>query len=114
MYSHCEHHMAPFFGVCHIGYIPNGSILGLSKFSRIVDIFAKRLQVQERLTTQIAETLMAVIKPKGVGVIIKARHLCMESRGIKRAALYTTTSSMKGVMLNNAAARSELLSLLKK
>lgn len=102
VYSHCEHHLAPFFGVAHVAYIPNGRIVGLSKISRLVDIFAHRLQVQERLTTQIADALMAELQPLGVGVVIRCRHLCMESRGIQRAGTVTYTSSLQGVFRNEA------------
>ena len=112
VYSHCEHHLAPFFGVAHVGYIPNGKILGLSKLSRIVDIYSRRLQVQERLTTQVAKFLQDTLQPKGVGVIIKCRHLCMESRGINRTGLVTTTSAVKGQLYNDASARNEFLNLL--
>jgi hypothetical protein len=83
VYSHCEHHLAPFFGKATVGYLPNGKIVGLSKLTRLVDVFSKRLQVQERMTVQIANTLMEVLEPKAVGVVIKCRHMCMESRGIR-------------------------------
>ncbi len=112
-YSHCEHHIAPIFGTVTIGYIPGTRIMGLSKFSRLVDIFARRLQVQERLTAQIAESLMANLSPVGVGVVIKARHLCMESRGISQTGSVTTTSALRGVFMNNADARAEFLELAK-
>ncbi len=112
-YSHCEHHLAPFFGTATVAYIPNGEIIGLSKVSRLVDIFARRLQVQERMTGQIAESLSNAIKPKGVGVVVSARHLCMESRGIKQQGHDTTTSSLKGVFLKDSTVRSEFLRLAK-
>lgn len=99
-YSHCEHHLAPFFGTVDIGYIPNGRILGLSKFSRLVDIFAYRLQVQERLTSQIAFAIQENLNPKGVAVHITARHLCMESRGIKKQGSETVTNELHGVFRN--------------
>jgi GTP cyclohydrolase IA len=108
-YSHCEHHLAPFFGVAHIAYIPNGRIVGLSKLSRLLDIFAKRLQVQERLTAQVADALMDHLHPKGAAVSIRARHLCMESRGIQKQNSETVTNALRGVFLTNAAARSEFL-----
>ena len=96
LYSHCEHHMAPFFGVAHIGYIPNGRVVGLSKLARLVDIYARRLQVQERLTVQIASALNTHLEPKAVGVVIECRHLCMESRGIRQAGTTTKTSALHG------------------
>lgn len=110
VYSHCEHHLAPFFGVAHIAYIPDGRIVGLSKISRLVDIFSRRLQVQERLTCQIADALMEHLKPKGVGVVLECRHLCMESRGVQRQGTETLTSALRGVM-GEAGARSEFLAL---
>lgn len=112
-YSHCEHHLAPFFGDVSIAYIPDGKILGLSKLSRVVDIFSRRLQVQERLTTDIAKALMKHLQAKGVGVVINARHLCMESRGIQRQGHSTTTSCLRGVLLKNHEARAEFMSLIK-
>lgn len=114
IYSHCEHHLAPFFGVAHVGYIPNGKIVGLSKLSRLVDIFAQRLQVQERLTNQIADALEQNLAPLGVGVIIECRHLCMESRGIQRQGSSTTTSAMRGVLREKPEARAEFMSLVSK
>lgn len=112
VYTHCEHHLAPFFGVAHIGYVPRRKIVGLSKLSRLVDIFARRLQVQERLTTQIAGALQEHLQPAGVGVVIQCRHLCMESRGIQRQGALTTTSKMLGVMMSKPEARAELFSLI--
>ncbi len=114
VYSHCEHHLAPIFGTATVGYIPRGRIVGLSKINRVVDAFARRLQVQERLTNQIAETLMEGLNPHGCGVVIKARHMCMESRGVKQAGTFTTTSAMRGAFRTNAAARAEFLSLANK
>lgn len=109
LYSHCEHHLAPFFGVAHVAYIPNGKIVGLSKLSRLVDIFARRLQVQERLTNQIADALDEHLKPKGVGVMIECRHMCMESRGVCQQGHATRTSALRGVIKTDAAARAEFL-----
>ena len=108
-YSHCEHHMAPFFGSVDIGYVPNGRILGLSKFSRLVDMYAHRLQVQERLTEQIANTLTEYLKPKGVAVSITARHLCMESRGIAKQGSETVTNELQGVFRTDQSTRLEFL-----
>ncbi len=110
-YSHCEHHMAPFFGHVSVAYIPNGKIVGLSKLSRVVDAFARRLQVQERLTNQIADAVSEHLTPKGVGVVVTARHLCMESRGIERQGSQTLTSALRGAMRSSSAARAEFLSL---
>jgi len=114
VYSHCEHHLAPFFGVAHVGYIPNEYILGLSKIPRIVNIFARRLQVQERLTREIADTIEHVTDARGVGVVIECRHLCMESRGVERPGTQTVTSAMRGALMNNAPARAEFFSLVRK
>ena len=113
IYSHCEHHLAPFFGVAHVAYIPDGKIVGLSKLSRLVDVFARRLQVQERLTNQIAEALDQHLEPKGIGVVLECRHLCMESRGIQKIGSKTLTSSLKGVMMENDSTRAEFFQLLK-
>lgn len=110
IYSHCEHHLAPIIGTVSIGYIPNGRIVGLSKLSRLADMFARRLQVQERLTVQIADALNIELQPLGVGVIIKARHLCMESRGVCQQGHHTVTSALRGVMLEDKA-RAEFLTL---
>ena len=110
-YTHCEHHMAPFFGSATIGYIPNGRIIGLSKFSRLLDVYARRLQVQERLTTQIADAIDAHLKPIGAGVVIKARHLCMESRGTRKQGHHTITSALRGALKTDARARAEFLLL---
>jgi GTP cyclohydrolase I len=111
IYSHCEHHMAPIFGTVTISYIPNGKIVGLSKLSRIADMFARRLQVQERLTDQIADALWDNLKPQGVGVMVKARHLCMESRGVCQQGHHTITTALRGAMLTQPEARSEFLRL---
>tara|TARA_Y100001963_G_scaffold107235_1_gene148237 strand:- start:1980 stop:2591 length:612 start_codon:yes stop_codon:yes gene_type:complete len=111
VYSHCEHHMAAIFGVAHIAYIPDGRIVGLSKLPRLVDVFARRLQVQERLTTQIADCLNNHLKPKGVGVILKCRHMCMESRGICQPGVATTTSALRGCLKDEPETRAEFLSL---
>jgi GTP cyclohydrolase I len=111
VYSHCEHHLAPFFGKATIGYVPDGKVVGLSKLTRLVDCFAKRLQGQERLTVQIANALMTHLEPKAVGVIIHCRHLCMESRGIRTQGEETITSTMLGDLLSNLALRTEFLAL---
>jgi GTP cyclohydrolase I len=113
IYSHCEHHLAPFFGVAHIGYIPKGRIVGLSKFKRLVDVYALRLQVQERLTQQIANAFMDIVQPAAVGVILKCRHMCMESRGVRAAGSATMTSSLLGSFHTDWAARSEFLTLVR-
>lgn len=110
-YTHCEHHMAPFFGTATVAYIPDGKIVGLSKISRVVDMFARRLQVQERLTNQIADALHDNLQPKGVGVIIEARHLCMESRGICQQGHSTITSAVRGVIKDKPEARAEFMAL---
>lgn len=110
-YTHCEHHMAPFFGTATIAYIPDGRIVGLSKLPRVVNAFARRLQVQERLTNQIADAIQEHLQPKGVGVVIRARHLCMESRGIQQQGHHTITSALRGVMRDSAEARAEFLDL---
>ena len=111
IYSHCEHHLAPFFGKATVGYMPNGKIVGLSKLTRLVDCFAKRLQVQERLTIQVANALMEILEPKAVGVVIRCRHLCMESRGIRTPGEETVTSAMLGELQPNLAMRTEFLAL---
>ena len=110
-YSHCEHHIAPFFGTATLAYIPDKRIVGLSKLSRLVTVFARRLQVQERLTTQINETMIKELKPKGCGVIIKARHLCMESRGISKQGHRTITSAVFGALRDKPEARAEFMRL---
>ena len=113
MFSLCEHHLLPFFGRCHVAYVPNGKVIGLSKIPRIVDVFARRLQVQERLTVQIAETIMDKIKPQGVGVIVEARHLCMIMRGVEKQNSIAVTSHMLGVFRECEGTRSEFLRLVK-
>lgn len=110
-YSLCEHHMAPFFGTAHVAYIPNGKVVGLSKLTRLVDIFARRLQVQERMTRQIAEALSENLKPLGVAVVLRARHLCMESRGVRKIGTHTTTSAVLGVFKDKPEVRAEFFSL---
>ena len=112
LFSLCEHHMLPFYGKAHVAYIPKGKVIGLSKIPRVVDMFARRLQVQERLTSQISNGLMDVLKPHGVAVIIEAFHLCMMMRGVEKQNSYTITSSMLGVFRTNPTTRAELLSLL--
>jgi GTP cyclohydrolase I len=112
MYSMCEHHMLPFFGKVHIAYIPNGRIVGLSKLPRVVEVFARRLQVQERMTEQIARALMEVLRPEGVGVVIEAAHLCMMMRGVEKQNSRTITSAMKGVFLEDIRTREEFLRLV--
>jgi GTP cyclohydrolase I len=111
IYSHCEHHLAPIFGTVSIAYIPNGKIVGLSKLSRLADMFARRLQVQERLTDQIADALVEHLQPLGVGVLVRARHLCMESRGICQQGHHTITTALRGVIKDEAQTRSEFLRL---
>jgi GTP cyclohydrolase IA len=113
LYSLCEHHLLPFIGKCHVAYIPQGKILGLSKIARIVDLFARRLQVQERLTKQIAETLLEVTNAEGVGVIMEAQHFCMMMRGVEKQNSVMTTSMMLGSFRDEAATRAEFLNLVK-
>lgn len=113
LYSLCEHHLLPFIGKCHVAYIPTGKVIGLSKIARIVDMFARRLQIQENLTKQIADTLMMAIKPAGVGVIIEAQHLCMMMRGVEKQNSMMTTSMMLGTFLDHDRTRSEFLRLVK-
>ena len=112
VYSMCEHHMLPFFGRCHIGYIPNGKVFGVSKLARIVDVFARRLQLQERLTEQISKVVMEEIDAKGVGVMIEARHLCMMMRGVEKQNSTMVTSSVLGVFRDHLATREEFLTLI--
>ena len=112
-YSFCEHHMLPFFGKAHIGYIPNGKIVGLSKIPRIVDIFSRRLQNQERITQQVATCLMELLQPKGVGVILESKHLCMMARGVEKQNSVVRTSAMKGIFKEKDNTRSEFLELIK-
>jgi len=111
-YSMCEHHMLPFHGKCSVAYIPNGKIIGLSKIPRLVEAFTRRLQVQERLTSQIADTIEKVLKPLGVGVVMEARHLCMEMRGARSIASPTKTSAMRGVFRTDSRTRKEFLDLI--
>jgi len=113
VFSLCEHHLLPFFGRCHVAYIPNQKVIGLSKIPRVVDVFAKRLQIQERLTTQIAETLMERIKPQGVGVIIEAKHLCMIMRGVEKQNSVAVTSHMMGLFRKSELTRAEFLRLVR-
>ncbi len=112
VYSHCEHHVVPFVGKAHVGYIPNGRVVGLSKLARVVDVFAKRLQVQEKLTVQIAQAIEESLAPQGVAVVLQCQHFCMCYRGIKKHGSWTTTSRLRGIFLNDSAARMELLTLL--
>lgn len=112
LYSMCEHHMLPFFGKAHIAYIPNGWITGLSKLARVVDVFARRLQVQERLTTQILDAIKESLNPLGVAVVIEAEHLCMMMRGVQKQNSVTTTSAFDGELLNNHITRNEFLKLI--
>ncbi len=112
VYSLCEHHLLPFFGRAHVAYVPDGRVIGLSKLPRIVDLFARRLQLQERLTSQIAQALDDVLSPLGVGVVIEANHLCMMMRGIQKQNSQTVTSSMKGVFLSDQRTRAEFMELI--
>ena len=112
LYSLCEHHLLPFLGKAHVAYIPDKRITGLSKIARVVDILARRLQVQERLTTEIADVIMKKLKPKGVMVVIAAEHLCMSMRGVQKAGAITTTSVVRGVFRSNQKTRQEALSLM--
>jgi GTP cyclohydrolase I len=111
VFSHCEHHLTPFHGVAHVGYIPSGKITGLSKVARLVDLFARRPQVQERLTSQIADAMMEILNPMGVIVVIDCEHLCMSMRGVRKSQARTTTSAVRGV-LRDSATRAEAISLI--
>lgn len=113
IFSLCEHHLLPFFGKCHVAYIPDQKVIGLSKIPRLVDVFAKRLQVQERLTTQIAEALMERIRPRGVGVIVEAKHLCMIMRGVEKQNSVAITSHMMGLFRKSESTRAEFLRLVR-
>jgi GTP cyclohydrolase I len=112
VYSLCEHHMLPFYGQAHVAYVPDGRILGLSKMARVVDVFARRLQVQERLTQQVAEALQEILRPKGVAVVIEAKHLCMLMRGVEKQSSLATTSCMLGVFKSRHETRMEFLNLI--
>ncbi len=112
LYSLCEHHLLPFFGKCHVAYIPKNKIIGISKIARLVDVFARRLQVQERLTKQIAETLQNVLDPKGVAVVIEAEHLCMQMRGVQKQGSFVVTSSMQGAFRTRQETREEFMTLV--
>jgi GTP cyclohydrolase IA len=111
LYSLCEHHMLPFFGRAHVAYIPDGRIVGLSKLARVVDVFARRLQVQERLTDQIADALMEILEPRGVGVVVEASHFCMMMRGVEKQNSRTVTSALRGVFRDDARTRDEFMRL---
>jgi len=113
IYSMCEHHLLPFFGHAHVGYIPNDKIVGISKIARMVDLFARRLQVQERLTNQVADTLMGVLKPRGVAVVIEAEHLCMQMRGVQKRGTAVITSAMLGAFRKRPETRAEFMNLIK-
>ena len=112
-FSMCEHHLLPFFGRCHVGYIPNGKIIGVSKVARIVDMFARRLQVQERMTNQIAQALMNILDAEGVGVVVEGQHLCMQMRGVEKQNSVMTTSSMRGSFRRELATRNEFTRLIR-
>lgn len=113
IYSLCEHHLLPFFGHAHVGYIPNEKIVGISKIARMVDLYARRLQVQERLTNQIARTLMEVLKPRGVAVVVEAEHLCMQMRGVQKRGTSIITSAMLGAFRRRPETRAEFMQLIK-
>jgi GTP cyclohydrolase I len=112
IYSMCEHHMLPFFGRAHVAYLPNGRLVGLSKIPRLIEVFARRLQVQERLTDQVADALMEVLEPRGVGVVIEAAHLCMMMRGVEKQNSKTVTSALRGALLDDGKTREEFLRLV--
>lgn len=111
-FSLCEHHLIPFFGKAHVGYIPNGKVIGLSKIPRIIDMFSRRLQVQERLTHQVADALKNVLKPKGVAVVLEGRHMCMQMRGVEKQNSFTSTSAMSGQFKKSSETRSEFLAII--
>ena len=111
-YSHCEHHMLPIIGKAHVAYIPNGKVIGLSKIPRVVDVFARRLQIQEQLTEQIADAINDAISPKGVAVVIDARHMCMEMRGVEKICSTTVTSALRGLFKSNKTTKDEFLSII--
>ena len=113
-YSLCEHHMLPFFGTCHVGYLPRGRVVGLSKIPRLVEVFAHRLQIQEQMTRQIAEALNESLTPRGVGVVVEARHLCMEMRGVQKVGSQLITSCMLGTFRRDARTRAEFLDLVRR
>jgi len=112
LHSHCEHHMVPFVGKAHVAYIPDGKVVGLSKICRVVDVYAKRLQVQEKLTAQIADAIWEILRPQGVAVILRCQHFCMCYRGVKKPGAWTTTSKLHGCFLNEESTRIELLTLI--
>ena len=112
VHSHCEHHLAPFVGKAHVAYIPDGRVVGLSKLARVVDVYARRLQVQEKLTMQIANVIEEVLQPRGVAVIIQCRHFCMCHRGVRKPYAWTTTSKLSGAFMNNPSSRLELFKLI--
>lgn len=112
LFSHCEHHMAPFFGKAHVAYIPNGRVVGLSKLARVVDVYARRLQVQERITNQVADLINDVLQPVGVGVVIEATHFCMCSRGVNKQGSTTITSALRGALKDKPEARAEFMGLI--
>jgi len=114
LHSHCEHHMVPFIGKAHVAYLPDHRIVGLSKLARVVEIYARRLQVQEKLTVQVADTIDRVLQPKGVAVVIEAAHQCMTSRGVLKPSSVTLTSRMTGYFRRNASTRREFLSMIRK
>jgi len=111
-YSMCEHHILPIIGRAHVAYIPDGKVVGLSKIPRVVDVFARRLQIQEQLTEQIADTIFETIKPKGVGVILEARHMCMEMRGVEKVSSITTSSALRGIFKSDLKTRDEFLKIV--
>ncbi len=113
-FSLCEHHLLPFYGKCHVGYIPNGKVIGLSKIPRVIEIFSRRLQIQERLTSQIAAAIEEAIRPRGVGVVIEAFHLCMAMRGVEKQNAYATTSALRGAFESHDRTRNEFLSFLRR